>query len=220
MAITTTQSHRVPMTERMHMPRTRGAASGFLLILLGVWGGIIPFIGPVFDYAYTPNNSWYFTMGRLWLEILPAGAAVLGGLMILGSANRATASVGGWLAAAGGAWFVVGPIFSTLWNGGVPQAGTPVGVSTLGRVVQEIGFFAGLGVCIVFLAAMALGRTSVVGIRDIRTHRLVPTVDDDYQTEPMRTSAPAARSTTPSQRRPETVDDRVTSDSSSTARNE
>ncbi|HET7172799.1 MAG TPA: hypothetical protein VFI30_00800 [Nocardioidaceae bacterium] len=220
MAITT-QSHRVPMTERMHMPRTRGAASGFLLILLGVWGGIIPFIGPIFDYAYTPDSSWYFTMGRLWLEILPAAAAVLGGLMILGSANRATASVGGWLAAAGGAWFVVGPIFSELWNGGAPQAGTPVGVSTLGRVVQEVGFFAGLGVCIVFLAAMALGRTSVVGIRDLRTHRLVPTEDDGgSQAEPLRTGAPTARSTTPSQRRRETLDDRVTSDSSSTSRNE
>jgi len=43
--------------------------------------------------------------------------------------------------------------------------GTPVG-GTLTRVVEQIGFFAGLGVVIVFLAALALGRLSVVGIRD------------------------------------------------------
>jgi len=43
--------------------------------------------------------------------------------------------------------------------------GTPVG-GTLTRVVEQIGFFAGLGVVIVFLAALALGRLSVVGVRD------------------------------------------------------
>ena len=30
---------------RMRMPRSRGAASGFLLVLLGIWGALIPFVG-------------------------------------------------------------------------------------------------------------------------------------------------------------------------------
>ena len=31
---------------RFDIPRSRGAASGFLLILLGLWGALVPFIGP------------------------------------------------------------------------------------------------------------------------------------------------------------------------------
>jgi hypothetical protein len=55
---------------------------------------------------------------------------------------------------------------SRLWNGGQPQTGTPVATDTLHTVVIEIGFFYGLGVVIVFLAATALGRFSVIGLRE------------------------------------------------------
>ena len=43
---------------RLQMPRSRGAASGFLLILLGAWGALIPFVGPYFDFAFTPDTEW------------------------------------------------------------------------------------------------------------------------------------------------------------------
>ncbi|MGH3318830.1 MAG: hypothetical protein ACRDN9_01400 [Streptosporangiaceae bacterium] len=151
-----------------------------LLVALGVWGGIIPFVGPLAGYAYTPDTAWTFTMGRLWLEILPAAAAVLGGLMLLGSANRGTASFGGWLAAAGGAWFVVGTILTPLW-GGTGWLGHPIGGQTL-RIVEEIGFFAGLGVAIVFLAALALGRFAVRGVRDVQAGERRQA--DRYESEP------------------------------------
>ena len=39
----------------LHMPRSRGAVSGLLLIILGVWGALIPFVGPYFHFAYTPG---------------------------------------------------------------------------------------------------------------------------------------------------------------------
>ena len=42
----------------MGMPRSRGAASGLLLILLGVWGAAVPFIGPRFDFAYSLGQEW------------------------------------------------------------------------------------------------------------------------------------------------------------------
>jgi hypothetical protein len=148
------------------IPRTRGALSGFLLVLLGVWGGLIPFVGPHFGYAYTPNAAWTMTSGRLFLEVLPGAAAVLGGLTMLSSTNRVIAVWGSWLAAVGGAWYVVGPSLSRLWTHGQPQAGSPTATSTLGTTVQEIGFFYGVGVVILFLAAAALGRLSVVGVRD------------------------------------------------------
>jgi hypothetical protein len=154
------------MTPIARIPRTRGAFSGVLLVLLGAWGGLIAFIGPYFHYAYTPDKAWVYTTGRLWLEILPGAATVLGGLLVLGSARRHTAMFGAFLAALGGAWFVVGNLVSTLWNSGTPQAGVPAGTGLTRLAAENLGFFTGLGVLIVFFAALALGRFAVVGVRE------------------------------------------------------
>jgi hypothetical protein len=148
------------------IPRSRGAVSGLLLILLGAWGGLIPFVGPYFHYAYTPDKAWSYTTGRLWLEILPGAAALLGGLVVLASARRPLAITGAFLAALGGAWFVVGNLVSTFWNGSTPQAGVPAGGTITRLALEELGFFGGLGVVIVFFAALALGRCAVVGVKD------------------------------------------------------
>ena len=34
------------MTTMLQVPRSRGAVSGLLLVLLGLWGALIPRIGP------------------------------------------------------------------------------------------------------------------------------------------------------------------------------
>jgi len=148
------------------IPRSRGAFSGVMLILLGAWGGLIPFVGPYFHYAYTPpNTAWHFTLVRLWLEILPGTAVVLGGVLVTLSASRLIASGGAILAALGGGWFVVGREVNRLWpHLGVP--GAPAGISVTRRVLEELGFFTGLGVVIVFFAALALGRCSVAVFQD------------------------------------------------------
>jgi hypothetical protein len=148
------------------IPRSRGAFSGVMLILLGAWGGLIPFVGPYFHYAYTPpNTAWHFTLARLWLEILPGAAVVLGGVLVTLSASRLIAGGGAILAALGGGWFVVGREVNRLWpHLGVP--GTPAGISVTRRVLEELGLFTGLGVVIVFFAALALGRCSVAVSQD------------------------------------------------------
>jgi hypothetical protein len=170
-ADTTSELDDLGMRDRLHMPRSRGATSGLLLVLLGLWGGLVPFIGPSLGFSFTPDNSWDFTWGRFWVEILPAAATVLGGLWLMGSSNRISGWVGGWLAAAGGAWFVVGQEVSRLWNDGTFAAGNPTATTDLGHVAEWIGFFLGLGAVIVFLAAFALGRMSVFGVRDMRVLR-------------------------------------------------
>src|SRR5215472_6729353 len=88
----------------------RGRLTGGLLILLGAWGAVIPFVGPYFGFAYTPDKAWAYTSGRLWLSIVPGAAAVLGGILVL--ASDGAAPVGAFLAALGGAWFVIGPLAS------------------------------------------------------------------------------------------------------------
>ncbi|MGH3067276.1 MAG: hypothetical protein ACRDND_25990 [Streptosporangiaceae bacterium] len=142
--------------------------SGALLVLLGLWGGLIAFVGPYFHFAYTPGTSWTYTSGRLWLEILPGIATALGGLILLASRVRPVAMFGAWIAALGGAWFAVSRVLSPVWNAhGIVALGTPIG-GTVTRALVELSYFTGLGVIIVFLAALSLGRLTVVGVRDTR----------------------------------------------------
>lgn len=168
--------------ERTHVPRSRGAAGGTMLVLLGLWGGLVPFVGPLFGFAYTPSAPWTYTTGRLWLEVLPAAAVVLGGLFLLSSSNRIVGLLGGWLAALGGAWFVIGRTVSTLWTpSGLPAGGAPAGPRGLPMVLEEIAFFPGLGAVVVFVAAMALGRLTVISVRDLRP--ATPAPDEEYPAE-------------------------------------
>jgi hypothetical protein len=151
----------------LRVQRSRGAFSGVLLVLLGLWGGLIPFVGPYVHYAYTPDRAWVYTSGRFWLELLPAAGTVLGGLILLASRLRPAALFGAWVAAVSGCWFAIGGALAPLWTGRLDVAGTPVG-GPVARAVEQIGFFAGLGVVIVFVATLALGRLSVVAVRDLK----------------------------------------------------
>lgn len=150
---------------RLQMPRSRGAASGFLLILMGAWGALIPFVGPNFDFAFTPDQEWIWTTARGWLEVLPGAATALGGLLLIVSGNRATAMFGGWLTVLGGAWFVVGRALAGPL--GIGDVGAPVAATETKRVWLELTYFDGLGALIIFFGAVALGRLSVRTARDI-----------------------------------------------------
>ena len=160
-----TRVHAHAQGGRLQIPRSRGAASGFLLILLGVWGALIPFVGPYFDFSFSPDQEWVWTTARGWLEVLPGAATAVGGLLLLVSRNRATAMFGGWLTVLGGAWFVVGRALAGPL--GIGDVGAPVAVTDEKRTVLELAYFYGLGALIVFLGAVALGRLSVRTARDI-----------------------------------------------------
>jgi hypothetical protein len=158
----------IEMAGMLRVPRSRGALSGALLVLLGLWGGLVAFVGPYFHFAYTPGIAWTYTSGRLWLEILPGIATVLGGLILLISRVRPVAMFGAWLAAVAGAWFAAGRVLSPAWNAhGTVALGAPIG-GTLHRALVELTYFTGLGVIIVFLAALSIGRLTVIGVRDAR----------------------------------------------------
>jgi hypothetical protein len=148
-------------------------------VLLGAWGGLVPFVGPYFGYAYTPDHAWHFTLGRLWLEIVPAAAAVLGGVLVVVSARRLVASGGAILAALGGGWFVAGRPVSMLWpHLGAP--GSPAGTSVRRVVLEELGFFAGLGTVIVFFAALALGGCLAAAVQPSVPGAPEEVTDDDW----------------------------------------
>jgi hypothetical protein len=148
----------------LQVKRSHGILGGALLALLGIWGALIPFIGPYFHYAYTPDKAWTYNTGRLWLEILPGAAALLGGLLLMGSAGRHIKLFGAFLGIVAGAWFAVGNVLAPLWTTANP-AGLPAGATTLMRAMEQIGFFTGLGVAIVLVAAAAAGRLTAVPSR-------------------------------------------------------
>jgi hypothetical protein len=182
------------------IPRSRGGVSGALLILLGAWGGLAPFVGPYLHFAYTPDKAWTYTSGRLWLSAVPGAAALVGGLLVAGSSHRAAGCLGGFLAAAGGAWFIVGaPVTGLLVKNGSIGPGAALGgplgpLSSATRVFLEgLAFFTGTGVLIVFFGTLALGRLSVVAVKDaaLAQELLVGVPGDEYPAGPLQSPAAA-----------------------------
>src|SRR4051794_13420319 len=148
------------------LSRTRGAASGLLLVILGAWGALIPFIGPWLHFAYTPDTSWKWTAARGWLEVLPGVVTAVGGLLLLFGASRVTTLVGAWFAVIGGAWFIVGPQLAQPLHLG--SIGHPTASSSGVRALESLAYFYALGALIVFLGGLAFGRLSVVSVRDVQ----------------------------------------------------
>jgi PPE-repeat protein len=141
------------------MPRSRGAVSGLILVILGAWGALIPFVGPHFNFAYTPDQDWAWSTARGWLEVLPGAATVVGGLLLIFSGNRITAMLGSWLAVLAGAWFVVGGEVAPVL--GIGSAGDPIAATDRKRAALEISYFSGLGALIVFVGGVAVARLAV-----------------------------------------------------------
>ena len=143
----------------LHMPRSRGAVSGLLLIILGIWGALVPFVGHYFHFAYTPGPTWAWSTARGLLEVFPGAVTAVGGFLLLVSGNRATAMFGGWLATIAGAWFVVGRVLAPTLR--IEDIGAPTAATDAKRALLEIGYFSGLGALIVFISGAVLARLSV-----------------------------------------------------------
>jgi hypothetical protein len=169
------------MSDAAQISRSRGSVCGAVLILLGLWGGLAPFVGPYFHFGFTPDTAWHYDQGRLYYSIIPGAAALLGGVLATATRNRAVGIIGGLLGVLGGAWFVVGPAFVTdvlyrTINPGSPIA--PVGgqLSLRSAYLEALALFTGLGVLTLVAGAIAIGRFSMVAAKDVA-------VADDYQAD-------------------------------------
>jgi hypothetical protein len=141
----------------MRIARSTGAFSGLLVMLLGIWVALIPFVGPYFDYSFGTNATWHYTTDRLWLDILPGALAFLGGTLLVLAGTRLAGIFGGWLAMLAGAWLVVGPSVSLTWEGASGPIGRPLFGSTR-QMLELVGYFYGSGALILALSAFAVGR--------------------------------------------------------------
>ena len=160
------------MDDVASIPRSRGVVCGVLLILLGLWGGLAPFIGHYIHFGFTPDKAWGWTSGRLYLSLIPGAAALLGGLMVLVTRHRGVGISGGVLGALGGAWFVAGTglVADVLKNNSI-SPGSPLQSASMTAALQDYleraALFFGLGALIVFVAALAIGRFSMVAAKDV-----------------------------------------------------
>lgn len=168
----------------LSMPRSRGAISGLLLVILGAWGALIPFVGPRFNFAYTPDRDWAWSSARGWLEVLPGAATVVGGLLLIVAGNRVAAMLGGWLAVLAGAWFVVGEQVAPLL--GIGSAGDPIAATERKRALLEVSYFDGLGALIIFVGGVVLARTAVRLARDVAPVTAAPPGAEPF--DPVRES--------------------------------
>jgi hypothetical protein len=185
----------------LHMPRSRGAVSGLVLLILGAWGALVPFIGPYLHLSYTPGEAWVWSTARAWLEVFPGVAAAVGGFLLLVSGNRATAMFGGWLAVIAGAWFVVGRTLSSTLSLG--DVGRPMAATDAKRAVIEIAYFSGLGALIVFVGGAVLARVTIRTARDVELARRAADIPTAVDSGAFDAFAAAARTElkTPASRR-------------------
>jgi hypothetical protein len=161
------------MTTQVGIRRSRGVVSGVALILLGVWGGLAPFVGPYFHFGYTPDKAWAYTTGRLYFSAIPGGAAILGGLVVTLTRSRVAGVLGGLLAALGGLWFVAGSgitfylLKHTSISTGIPLGtATATGAYTVRMYLETLALFGGVGALVIFFGAVACGRLSMIAMSD------------------------------------------------------
>ena len=131
---------------------------GLMLVALGIWGALVPFVGPEFDYPFPAGSDvggWKWSDTAWQLSLLPGIAAAYGGVILLGLLGtvRFAPALGALISLAAGAWFVLGDEFSRLWTSPPPD-GTG---SDWMVIATNAGYHEGLGLVIAALSAFALG---------------------------------------------------------------
>jgi hypothetical protein len=142
--------------------------SGFVLIAVGAWAALAPFLVGGWD--------WDTHSARFLLTVVPGGAAVIGGLIMLGRRPLFLLS-GGILALAGGLWFIAAPLAYAIFVG--PEIGTYQSGETI-HVLQWVFYFVGAGAVVSVVSSYALGL-------------IVPLEFEDEQSPQVATASPRAR---------------------------
>lgn len=124
--------------------------------ILGIWGALIPFVGPSFGYGMGTSQSWQWSESHLTLHLAPGLAAVLGAPLML-QRQRARQLSGATLALLDGAWFVLAPTLHPLWATQSTGGMSMMGGSALSSALSGIGYHYGTGAVIAIVAAYTLG---------------------------------------------------------------
>ena len=141
---------------------------GIALVLVGAFGALVPFVGPLFGYKMGSTGAVITDWSRVTLHLIPGLVAILGGLIMVGGGSRSR--LGAVLALLGGIWFTVGPEIRPAW------AGSDGGMMMMGgnvwsTIASSLGYHDGTGVVIIVLAAYGLGAISAHSTSGVTSSR-------------------------------------------------
>jgi hypothetical protein len=161
------QPHRMNRREaraRVHLGRFGLGAAGVVAVLVSVWGGIVPFVGPLFGYSGDGSGSWHWNLAHGVLAVLPAVAGVVLGLSVFGESRGITVGKGrlslataGVLLMACGGWFAIGPLAWPVVSSGSAYF---VAGSHLRILADDVGYSIGTGLALVVCGAFVGGWAS------------------------------------------------------------
>lgn len=133
--------------------------AGFMALLAGAWGGIVPFVGPTFGFSADGSGSWYWDLSHTLLALIPGAVGCLVGFSLMGySISRSRSFLGlgliGLLAAASGAWFVIGPF---AWPVLYSTKAYFVTATPLRELAYLVGYALGPGLILAIVGGVAWG---------------------------------------------------------------
>jgi len=150
-----------PYGEPMRVGRFGIATVGLIAALTSAWGGIVPYVGPIFGFSGDGSPSWHWDMAHSLLALIPGAVGVVLGLFVMGSARVTTMMRGRLsLAAAGmllmvcGAWFAIGPLaWPVLYHGEYFVRSA----SPLRFLAYDVGYALGVGLIVTACGGFASG---------------------------------------------------------------
>jgi hypothetical protein len=146
----------VRQTDRTYTPSIETA--GLLTLLVGAWGGIVPFVGPLFGFSADGSRSWTWSLPHALLSLTPGAVAVTAGVLVMAAGGTlyrpGGLKLGGLMAALCGAWFVIGPVAWPV----LEHSRVFVGASPMRELAYWIGYSLGPGTLLAALGAFVLGR--------------------------------------------------------------
>jgi hypothetical protein len=146
---------------RAQLGRTGLGLAGVVAVLVSAWGGIVPYIGPLFNYSGDGSGSWHWSLAHAVLSLVPGATGVLLGLFVIAESRGVTVGKGRLsLATAGtllmicGAWFAIGPFAWPV----ISNTGTYITAPTQLRLLAyEVGYGIGVGLILVVCGAFVDG---------------------------------------------------------------
>lgn len=149
---------------RVHLGRLGLGTAGVVAVLVSAWGGIVPYVGPVFSYSGDGSGSWHWSLAHAVLALAPGALGVLLGLFVIAESRGITVGKGRLsLATAGtllmvcGAWFAIGPLAWPVIDNSGPYF---VAATHLRVLADEVGYSIGVGLILVVCGAFVDGWAS------------------------------------------------------------
>ena len=149
---------------QVHLGRFGIGVAGVIAVLVSAWGGIVPYVGPLFDYSGDGSGSWHWNLAHAVLALAPGVLGVLLGLFVIAESRgvvvgkgRLSLATAGTLLMICGAWFAVGPLaWPVLSNG----SGYFAASTHLRALAYEVGYSIGTGLVLVICGAFVDGWAS------------------------------------------------------------